>query len=131
MTSNARSGAKLGVNSEFPKLNAIVLDTDLTESVPPDQYFYTGMDTFMHCIESLNGRFRYPIADSLSRQALTMVREVFQSDEMMRPQERLNLMVASALGGMAIAGSYAGLVHPISAPLSVVLGRTTDSQTAS
>lgn len=120
--SNASSGVKLGMNSEFSMFNAIVLDPDLTESVPPDQYFYTGMDTFMHCIESLNGRFRNPIADSLSRQALTMVREVFQSDEMMRPQERLNLMVASALGGMAIAGSYVGLIHPVSAALSVIFG---------
>ena len=35
---------------------------------------------------------------------------------------RERLMVASYLGGCAIATSYVGLIHPLSAGLSVVLG---------
>jgi 3-deoxy-alpha-D-manno-octulosonate 8-oxidase len=41
---------------------------------------------------------------------------------MMAPERREKLMVASYLGGCAIATSYVGLVHPFSAGLSVVLG---------
>ena len=37
-------------------------------------------------------------------------------------EQRLNLMTGSCLGGMAIAGSYVGLIHPMSAALSVELG---------
>jgi 3-deoxy-alpha-D-manno-octulosonate 8-oxidase len=41
---------------------------------------------------------------------------------MKSPEAREHLMVASYLGGCAIASSYVGLVHPFSAGLSVVLG---------
>ena len=41
---------------------------------------------------------------------------------MQTPTNRERLMVASYLGGCAIATSYVGLIHPLSAGLSVVLG---------
>jgi 3-deoxy-alpha-D-manno-octulosonate 8-oxidase len=41
---------------------------------------------------------------------------------MMSDTARERLMVASYLGGCAIATSYVGVVHPFSAGLSVVLG---------
>ena len=119
---NAVSGAKLGMNSRFSLFNTVVLDPTLTDTVPREQFFFTGMDTYMHCIESLHGRFRNPISDAYSRQSLEIVREVFAAPDMMTMQNRSNLMVASLLGGSAIAGSYVGLVHPMSAALSVVLG---------
>ena len=37
-------------------------------------------------------------------------------------ENRAKLMVASYLGGCAIATSYVGIIHPFSAGLSVVLG---------
>lgn len=40
----------------------------------------------------------------------------------MSDENRAKLMVASYLGGCAIATSYVGVVHPFSAGLSVVLG---------
>jgi 3-deoxy-alpha-D-manno-octulosonate 8-oxidase len=47
---------------------------------------------------------------------------VFLADDMMSAEAREQLMVASYLGGCAIATSYVGVVHPFSAGLSVVLG---------
>ena len=120
--SNAQTGAKLGMNSRFSLYNAIILDPSYSETVPRDQYFFTGMDTYMHDIESLNGRYRNTFADALSRESLRLVRKVFDSDDMMAYENRLDLMTASCLGGMAIAGSYVGLIHPMSAALSIVLG---------
>jgi len=35
---------KLGINSDFTTFDQVVLDPDLTASVPKDQWFYTGMD---------------------------------------------------------------------------------------
>jgi 3-deoxy-alpha-D-manno-octulosonate 8-oxidase len=120
--SNHRTGVKLGMNSKFSLFDAIVLDPELTESVPRNQFFFTGMDTYMHCIESLNGRYRNAFADALSREALNLVNGVFRSKDMLSFEQRLNLMTASCLGGMAIAGSYVGLIHPMSAALSIELG---------
>lgn len=118
---NPKSGLKLGMNSDFTIYDQLILDPDLTKTVPREQYFYTGMDTYIHCIESLNGRYRNAIGDAFSHQAIILCREVFLSDDMMSDENREKLMVASYLGGCAIANSFVGVVHPFSAGLSVVL----------
>lgn len=118
---NVKSGLKLGMNSDFTIYDQLILDPDLTKTVPREQYFYTGMDTYIHCIESLNGRYRNAIGDAFSAQAITLCREVFLSEDMMSDENREKLMVASYLGGCAIANSFVGIIHPFSAGLSVVL----------
>ena len=118
---NPKSGLKLGMNSDFTIYDQLILDPDLTKTVPREQYFYTGMDTYIHCIESLAGRYRNAIGDAFSHQAIVLCREVFLSDDMMSDENREKLMVASYLGGCAIANSFVGVVHPFSAGLSVVL----------
>jgi 3-deoxy-alpha-D-manno-octulosonate 8-oxidase len=117
---NTKKNMKLGMNSDWSIFDQIILDPNLTKTVPREQYFYTGMDTYIHCIESLNGSHRHPIGDSYSREALRLVKEVFYSDDMMSDENREKLMVASYLGGCAIATSYVGVIHPFSAGLSVV-----------
>ena len=80
------------------------------------------MDAYIHCIESLNGSYRNAIGDAYSAQTISLCREVFISDNMMSDENRSKMMVASYLGGCAIATSYVGVLHPFSAGLSVVLG---------
>ncbi len=119
MMNHARQ-LKLGMNSDHTVFDRLVLDPDLTATVPADQYFFTGMDTYIHCVESLAGRYRHLMADSFSRQALDLTREIFLSEDMQSAGNREKLMVASFLGGSAIGNSYVGLVHPFSAGLSMV-----------
>lgn len=119
---NSKSGLKLGMNSQFTFFDEVILDSSLTKTVPKDQYFFTGMDTYMHDFESLNGRHRNTLSDALSHESLRLVREVFTSADARSDVNRENLMTASFLGGTAIAGTYVGLVHPVSAALSVVFG---------
>jgi 3-deoxy-alpha-D-manno-octulosonate 8-oxidase len=119
---NKEKNLKLGMNSIHTVYDELLLDPDLTATVPRDQYFYTGMDTYIHCIESLAGSYRHPIADSYSRQALELTRNVFLGADMQSAEARKELMVASYLGGSAIGNSFVGVVHPFSAGLSVVYG---------
>lgn len=119
---NKRTGLKLGMNSDFTVYDQIVMDPALTATVPRNQYFYTGMDAYIHCVEALAGNYRNAIGDAYSRETINLCRQVFLEDDMMSPLNRERLMVASYLGGCAIATSYVGLVHPFSAGLSVVLG---------
>jgi len=118
---NKNKNMKFGMNSEYSIFDQLILDPDLTATVPRNQYFYTGMDTYIHCIESLKGRHRHPIADAFSEQALILCKTVFGSTDMQCSENREKLMVASYLGGCAIANSYVGIVHPLSAGLSTVL----------
>lgn len=119
---NKSSGLKLGMNSDYTVFDQIIMDPSLTKTVPRDQYFYTGMDAYIHCFEALNGQYRNSIGDAYSRETINLCRQVFLSSDMQSIGNREKLMVASYLGGCAIATSYVGVVHPFSAGLSVVLG---------
>ena len=119
---NTMTGLKLGMNSDYTVYDQMVLDPDLTATVPRNQYFYTGMDAYIHCIEALAGSYRNAVGDAYSRETVNLCRQVFLADDMMSDVARERLMVASYLGGCAIATSYVGVVHPFSAGLSVVLG---------
>jgi len=118
---NKDTDLKLGMNSDHTVFNQLILDPDLTATVPRDQYFFTGMDAWIHCVEALNGAYRNSIGDAFSNQAIALCRSVFDGEDMMSDESRGKLMVASYLGGCAIATSYVGVVHPFSAGLSVVL----------
>ncbi len=118
---NVKTGLKLGMNSNYTIYDELILDPDLTKTVPNEQYFYTAMDTYIHSFESLKGRHRHLISDAFSREAINLIREIFlDSDNMKSDENREKLMVASYLGGSAIANSFVGVVHPFSAGLSVV-----------
>ncbi len=121
MTSKA-TGLKMGMNSDFTVFDQLILDPELTSTVPRNQYFFTGMDAYIHCIEGLSGSYRNPIGDALSEKCISLCRQVFMSEDMKGERKRADLMVASYLGGCAVASSYVGVVHPFSAGLSVVLG---------
>ncbi len=117
---NERKGLKLGMNSDFTMYDQLLLDPELTRSVPRTIYFYTGLDAYMHCMEALRGKARNPVVDALARTTIELCRDVFlRSDDMMSDENLEKLMVASYMTGMA-AGST-GLVHPLSAGLSIVL----------
>lgn len=119
---NKASGLKLGMNSDFTVYDQVIMDPELTKTVPRNQYFYTGMDAFIHSFESLSGNYRNMIGDSLSEKTIDLCKTVFLDGDMMESENRERLMIASYLGGCAIASGYVGLVHPFSAGLSVVLG---------
>lgn len=119
---NPATGLKLGMNSDFTVFDHVIMDPLLTATVPRDQYFFTGMDAYIHCVEALAGSYRNAIGDAYSRETINLCRQVFLEEDMQTPANRERLMVASYLGGCAIATSYVGLVHPLSAGLSVVLG---------
>ena len=127
---NKKTGIKLGMNSDYTVFDQVILDPDLTESVPKEQYFYTGMDAYIHCVEALAGSYRNAIGDGFARETISLCKNVFLSDGIQSSENREKLMVASYLGGCSIATSYVGVVHPFSAGLSVVLGSTTALQIA-
>jgi len=117
--SNVKKRLKLGMNSDYTVFDQVIMDPELTRSVPRDQFFYTGMDTYMHCFETLTGSYRNRIVDALAEKAVAMCEDIFLSDDMMDEVNLEKMMIASYLGGMATG--YVGVVHPFSAGLSVAL----------
>ena len=116
---NEEKNIKLGMNSDYTMFEQVLLDPDLTASVPRNQYFYTGIDTYMHCFESITGSYRNVVVDSLAEKAIDLSKQVYLSNDMMSDENREKLMIASFMGGMA--AGFVGVVHPLSAGLSMVL----------
>ena len=85
---NIPKNLKLGMNSDYTVYDQLLLDPDLLATVPRNQYFYTGIDTFMHCIESLQGSYRNAIIDAFSVRAVQLCEEIFLSDDMMSEENR-------------------------------------------
>jgi 3-deoxy-alpha-D-manno-octulosonate 8-oxidase len=119
---NYRTGLKLGMNSDHTVYDAIIYDNTLSKTVERNQYFWTGMDAYIHSFESLSGGYRNIVGDSFSEKSIDLCKKAFSSGDMLSDANRSLLMIASYLGGCAIATSYVGIVHPLSAGLSVVFG---------
>ncbi len=113
---------KLGMNSDFTPFDQIVLDPELTANAPAEQRFYTGMDCYIHCIESLQGTFLNEFSKSYGEKALELCRNVFLEKEAWDNECDDKLMMASYAGGMSIAYSQVGVAHAVSYGLSYLLG---------
>jgi 3-deoxy-alpha-D-manno-octulosonate 8-oxidase len=112
---------KLGINSDYTPFDQVILDPDLTKTVPKDQWFYTGMDCYIHCIESLNGTYLNAFSQSYGEKAYDLCKEIFLGN-LEDEESRAKLMMASWHGGMSIAYSQVGVAHAMSYGMSYVLG---------
>jgi 3-deoxy-alpha-D-manno-octulosonate 8-oxidase len=112
---------KLGINSDFTTYDQVLLDPDLLSTVSKEQWFYTGMDCFIHCIESLNGTYLNAFSQSYGEKSLDLCKEVFLT-ELPKDEAEEKMMMASWHGGMSIAYSQVGVAHAMSYGLSYLLG---------
>lgn len=112
---------KLGMNSDFTPFDQIVLDPDLIAGAPKNQRFYTGMDCYIHCIESLEGTYLNAFSKAYGEKALELCQEIFLQPDW-SPESDEKLMMASYAGGMSIAYSQVGVAHAVSYGLSYLLG---------
>ena len=97
--------------------DGIILDSNLMHSVPKEQRFFSGMDCYIHCVESLQGTMINELAKANASKALDLCESVFLgdgTDDM--------LAVASYLGGVSIVNSEVGICHALSYGLSLELG---------
>ncbi|MEY8848944.1 iron-containing alcohol dehydrogenase family protein [Psychroserpens sp. XS_ASV72] len=113
---------KLGINSDYTPFDQVILDPELTKDVPKDQWFYTGMDCFIHCIESLEGTYLNAFSQSYGEKAFDLCLEIFLNGNLEEKESQDKLMMASWHGGMSIAYSQVGVAHAMSYGLSYLLG---------
>ena len=113
---------KLGMNSDFTPFDQIVLDPELTKDAPANQRFYTGMDCYIHCIESLEGTYLNEFSKSYGEKALQLCQDIYVKRSGWDETCDDKLMMASYAGGMSIAYSQVGVAHAVSYGLSYLLG---------
>lgn len=114
---------KLGLKCEWTVFNQVVLDPDLIASVPRDWWFYTGMDTYIHCVESENGIYNNVYSHAFAEQALKLCEDIYLNEGSgQTPDNDEKLMVASLMGGLSLTYSEVGVCHALSYGLSKILG---------
>jgi alcohol dehydrogenase class IV len=112
---------KKSIRSPLMVSRLVLIDPELSVSVPPATTAWTGMDAITQLIESYICRFAKPIPQALAlhglAQALPMVREAVR-DGTSRPA-REAMAHAALLSGMALANSGLGMAHGVAAALGV------------
>jgi 3-deoxy-alpha-D-manno-octulosonate 8-oxidase len=114
---------KLGLKCEWTIFDQVILDSELTASVPVDKWFYTGMDTFIHCIESRDGILNNAYSMAYGEQSLKLCRDIYLGGNAgQSPENDDKLMVASLMGGLSLTYSEVGVCHALSYGLSKIFG---------
>ena len=113
---------KLGLNSDYTPFDQVLLDPALIHNVPKNQRFFTGMDNYIHCVESLNGSYLNAFSKAYGEKAQEMCLKAFLGTDTWTEQCDEDLMMASWMGGMSIAYSQVGAAHALSYGLAVVYG---------
>ena len=114
---------KLGLKCEWTVFNQVILDPELIASVPTDKWLFTGMDTYIHCIESENGVLNNAFSHAYAEESLKLCKEIYLADTAGKtPENDDKLMVASLMGGLSLTYSEVGVCHALSYGLSKILG---------
>jgi len=114
---------KLGLKCDWTVFNQVILDPDLIVTVPKNQWFYSGMDCYIHCVESESGIFYNEFSRAYGDQALKLCRDVFTGENSgQNPENNEKLMIASLFGGLSLTYSEVGACHAFSYGMSYVFG---------
>jgi 3-deoxy-alpha-D-manno-octulosonate 8-oxidase len=114
---------KLGLKCDWTVFNQVILDPELIASVPTDKWLFTGMDTYIHCIESEMGILNNAYSHAYAEQSLKLCREIYLGNNAGQTAENDDkLMVASMMGGLSLTYSEVGVCHALSYGLSKILG---------
>ena len=110
---DTKNGGKKGVVSEYMYADTVILDAELTMGLPPRVTAMTGVDAFVHAMESYCGIAATPITDALNLQAMKMVganiRQAFANGSNRAARDAM--LYASALAGMGFGNTQNGIIH--------------------
>ncbi len=121
---NEETGSKAGMNGDPLYPEAAVLDPSLTVSLPPHVTAATGIDALTHALEAYTSVQAHKISEMYSLEAIDLVvsniRDVYADGRNI--EARSNMLLASLLGGKALAIAGVGLVHAMAYPLGGMFG---------
>jgi alcohol dehydrogenase class IV len=112
---------KKSLRSDLMVPRAVLVDPELSVSVPPSTTAWTGMDAITQLIESYVSRFARPLPRALALGALRLALPALPEavrDGGSRPA-REAMAHAALMSGMALAHSGLGLAHGVAAALGV------------
>ena len=110
---------KVGIVHEYFIPDVVILDPEMTESLPPAVTAATGLDAFCHAIECFISKKANAFSDLYALKAINLImkylRRAYENGEDMEARE--NMLLAAFYGGLSIASSSTVAVHALSYPL--------------
>jgi alcohol dehydrogenase class IV len=117
----ADAQVKKSIRSPLMVPRIVLIDPELSVSVPAATTAWTGMDAITQLIESYICRFAWPIPQALAveglRRALPMIREAVRDGASRPPRE--SMAHAALLSGLALANAGLGFAHGVAAALGI------------
>ena len=119
--SDPQSGAKIGVVSDYMYARTVLLDPDLTIGLPPHITAMTGLDAFVHAMESFVGLAATPLTDAYNLQAMQLIaanlRKAYANGA--NKEARAAMLYAATLAGMGFSQTQCGMIHAVGTNLPV------------
>jgi len=116
---NPQTGAKQGVVSDYLYARVVLLDPELTLGLPPHITAMTGMDAFVHAMESFAGLAATPFTDAVNLQAMRLVsaslRKAYANSD--DKNARADMLYAATLAGMGFSQTQNGIIHAVGTSL--------------
>jgi alcohol dehydrogenase len=113
--SDTKNDVKKGIVSEHMFASVALLDPELTLGLPQHVTAMTGMDAFVHAMESYTGVRASFLTDTLNLQAIRMIaqnlRRAFANGNDLGA--RTQMLQASCVAGMAFSNTQNGLDHAL------------------
>lgn len=101
----------------------VILDPELTRSLPPHLTAATGADALTHCIEAFTCPVFHPMCDGVALEGIHLIVDAlpraFRNGSDLDARGRM--LVAAAMGAIAFQKDL-GVVHSLAHPLSTVTG---------
>ena len=115
---------KRGIVSRYILPEIAIIDPSLTDLLPSEVTAYTGMDAFIHALESYVSLNTSPLTDIIALEAIKLINQHLRIavKNGSNKEARDNLALASMLGGMALTGAGTGGIHALAYPLGARFG---------
>ncbi|MBU3154975.1 iron-containing alcohol dehydrogenase [Clostridium estertheticum] len=110
---------KVGIVTDKFIGDYVILDPQMTKSLPPHITASTGIDAFCHCIECFISKKSNPISDIFALKGINLIskyiRRAYINGSDMEARE--NMLLAAFYGGLSISSASTVAVHALSYPL--------------
>jgi alcohol dehydrogenase class IV len=117
---------KVGIVSRHLLPQLVILDAELTFDLPKPITAATGIDAFVHSLESYISTKANPVSDMFAMESMRLIGanlvEAYQNGHSVKARE--GMMLGSMYGGLALTAAGTAAVHALAYPLGGMFGVT-------